>query len=156
MADLSSFRRVFEAYGRSIGLERLDVDHNGYCLLDVDGVLLDVNYLEPRAETLLSAVVAPLPTGPSTRLLALLLERNYLLSQEGGAAFAIDAGGNALVLMRRFGAEGLSEEALAREIEAIIDLAIAAKAEVNALVQRGDAPSEQKFAPGDAGVLIKI
>jgi hypothetical protein len=128
-SDLA-FRLLFSEFGRSLLLDDMDLDANGYCMLEIDGIALDVNHLETEAEVILTATVAPLPAHPTALLLNWLLTENFDEANVSGAFFTIDTDDNAIGLVRRVSTHGLSVKSLTQEIETLIDRAVGSATEV--------------------------
>ncbi|MBV8392259.1 MAG: type III secretion system chaperone [Alphaproteobacteria bacterium] len=123
MADQGTFGQILTAFGRSIGLQDLELDGEGYAALAVDDKLIVNLERAPDGEQVLLYCAVGKPGGTPLEAYAMLLEANYLGRGTGGATLGLASDSDMIVLSQFVPLASLDLPGFARAMEMFITVA---------------------------------
>lgn len=133
---MSTLEILFAELGKQIGIESLAFDEEGSCTLAFDEDLV-VTFLASNDDLYAVCYVADLQAGSGKA--EQLLNANFAWKGTQGATYAIEPGSNRVVLCRQWDASRLQIGQLVSDLEALVNVAEAAKADLNSVEPEAEA-----------------
>lgn len=113
---------MFKSFGKTIGLPDLDLDEDGYCCLEFDGHIVNIEFNPRSEEFFLYAHIADLPGTGRKALYEMLLEANLFFRGTKGATLGIDRASERIVLAVKAPVTAMDERALERIMEDFVNV----------------------------------
>ena len=135
---MNTLEILFAELGKQIGIESLAFDEEGSCTLAFDEDLV-VTFLAANDDLYAVCYVADLPEDKHKAID--LLNANFAWKGTQGATYAIEPGSNRVVLCRQWDASSLQIGQLVNDLEALVNVAEAEKANLSNIEQQLDAQS---------------
>ena len=123
MADRDTVQQILGDFGKTIGLDGLELDGEGYCCLMIDNdLVINIEFDEPGVRLMLYSKLGR--PGPD-RLAALteIMEANYLGRGTDGATLGIEPGSGAIVLSREVPVAGIDVPGFSNALERFVNMA---------------------------------
>lgn len=97
MVERNAVQHIIGAFGRTTGIDDLELDQDGYCCLLIDqDLVINIELDEPGQRLLFYSVVGT----PEAHRLPMLMQANYLGRGTGGATLGLQPDSGAAVLSR--------------------------------------------------------
>src|SRR5580765_2819858 len=123
MSDQDTFGRILAQFGRTIGLDNLALDDEGYAALAIDDKLIVNLERDPNGERVLLYCAVGEPAGSPLEAYAMLLEANYLGRGTGGATLGLASDSDMIVLSLFVPLASLDLHGFTRTVEMFITVA---------------------------------
>lgn len=94
-------------FGKKIGIEGLEFDEYGSCLLSFDDVLVGMSLVQKGAGVFLYSMVGEVSEARKADLFELLLDGQAFFKDTAGASLAVPKGSGRIMLQYRIPADGL-------------------------------------------------
>lgn len=144
---------ILQGFGASRGMQGVELDEDGVCAFEYQGLLKLVLELSGDGGTLhLYSALCPVPAEGREAFLADLLERNLLCAETNGMTLALHAAENSVVLCYNQSVEDLAAASFDRLVENFLDTALTLQSELEA--QEGFATSEEPASKDDSPVGV--
>ncbi|VBB42977.1 conserved hypothetical protein [uncultured Desulfatiglans sp.] len=95
---MERFKALIKRFGETIGIPDLDLDEDGYCCLEFDGHIVNIEFAPRSEEFFFYACIADLPETDRQALCEMLLEANFFFRGTHGATFGIDKPSKQIIL----------------------------------------------------------
>ncbi|MFO1058436.1 MAG: type III secretion system chaperone [Dongiaceae bacterium] len=123
MSDLDAVQQVIGEFGKSIGIDDLALDAEGYCCLAIDHDLIVNIELDATDGQLVLYSVVGQPGPDRAAVLETLMQANYLGQGTRGAILGLQPGTGAVVLSRALPADRLDLPAFNGALERFVNTA---------------------------------
>jgi hypothetical protein len=116
-------QQILGDFGKTIGLDDLELDAAGYCCLMIDNnLVINIEFEEPDARLLLYAKVGR-PGPDRAAALTAILEANYLGRGTGGATLGLEPESGSIVLSRDLAIAGMDVPGFSDALERFVNTA---------------------------------
>ena len=107
MADRDTTQQIIGDFGKTVGLDDLELDEAGYCCLVIDkNLVINIELDEPERRLMLYSLVGR-PGPDRLPVPNMAMEANYLGRGTGGATLGVQPEGGGIVLSRGVPLAGL-------------------------------------------------
>ena len=154
MSHPDAFGQILAQFGRTIGLDDLALDDEGYAALAIDNKLIVNLERDPNGERVLLYCAVGEPAGTPLEAYAMLLEANYLNRGTGGATLGLAPGSDMIVLSLFVPLASLDLPRFTRTIETFLTAAEQWSARMPHLGS-GDPRTEEKSGAAETPGMIR-
>lgn len=121
MSDRHTVQGLLGEFGRTIGLDGLELDEDDYCALLIDNSLVvNMEFDEAGKKLVLYSLIGE-PNGERTAAYDQLLRANYLGRETGAASLGLHPDGKGVVLSQWLPMHGLDGERFTTELERFVN-----------------------------------
>lgn len=117
-----TINEVLAEFGQQIGLDGLQLDHNGYAAVAFDDVVVNLEYDGDRERLILCAYLGQ-PEGDRLKAYELLLDANFCWQGTGGGTLSLERDTGGVVLFDALATRMLEAEELETKLEAFVNTA---------------------------------
>lgn len=137
---MNRFAVLIREFGQTVGLPDLEPDEEGYCCLEFDGHIVNVEFNAPTEEVFLYAQIASLPETGREALYEALLEGNFFYRGTKGGTLGVDSASAAVVFVLKVAVAGMERSAFETVMEDFVNLTIGWKQKTAALSNAVETP----------------
>lgn len=121
MSHVPDYRTLLAEFGQRIGLPDLAFDDDGYCCLQIEESVLNIEADEHQGQFLVYSSVGQLPRAPTLAVFRQLAELNYASLMLGKGAIGVDERSGRIMFVERIAWRGLDAGLLETEIRGVSD-----------------------------------
>ena len=123
MAERDVLQQIIGDFGKTVGLDDLELDAEGYCCLVIDkDLVINIEFDEPEARLMLYSKVGA-PSADRQAGLVAIMEANYLGRGTGGATLGLQPESGAIVLSRDVPITGMDLPGFSGALERFVNTA---------------------------------
>ena len=121
VSDRHTVQALLGEFGRTIGLDGLELDEDDYCALLIDDAhVINMEFDEAGKKLVLYSLIGE-PMGERTAAYDQLLRANYLGRETGAASLGLHPDGRGVVLSQWLPLQGLDGERFTMELERFVN-----------------------------------
>ncbi len=116
-------QQILSDFGRSLGIDRLAFDTNGYCCLGFDEIVVNLELVPKAGQLMFYTQIGFAPRPATVEWCEALLAANHFFRGTGGTTLGMDPDSRSVVLVYALSLEGLSLTQFEAELQGFVDIA---------------------------------